>query len=167
MAGDRELLYSSQAPSVSLEHTLPPNAFEPFHAMSRTIRSRLRELMKHQEAEMDAGMQVDGEEAMMKGTLLLTAQAKQSSSITDGPAIVPALLRALCHINRLHPTSHANSALSNIQASATGVIVNPDADAAGVGARVLIVNNTPERGSGGYVGLMNSVFAAQKRVSPK
>jgi hypothetical protein len=67
----RELLYSSQAPSVSLEHSLPANAFEPFHAMSRTIRSRLRELMKQQEAELDGGMDVDGTEdkatSMMKG----------------------------------------------------------------------------------------------------
>ncbi|KAJ9095731.1 hypothetical protein QFC20_006598 [Naganishia adeliensis] len=38
------------------------------------------------------------------------------------------------------------------------------AGSSGARARVLIVNNTPERGSGGYVGLMNSVFAAQKRV---
>lgn len=39
--------------------------------MSRTIRSRLRELMKLQEAELDEGMEVDGEGdkalEMMKG----------------------------------------------------------------------------------------------------
>jgi hypothetical protein len=119
--------------------------------------------------------------------------------IIEGPAIVPALLRALCRkqtstphhatpfptsstsstssnhpspslepdINRLHPTnSNPHNQLSNIQASATGLILeNPDTVNGGVKARVLIVNNTPERGSGGYVGLMNSVFAAQKRVS--
>lgn len=123
--------------------------------------------------------------------------------IIGGPAIVPALLRALCReqtsistytphhttphssstsstssnhpspssepdINRLHPTnSNPHNQLSNIQASATGLILENPADAVngGVKARVLIVNNTPERGSGGYVGLMNSVFAAQKRVS--
>lgn len=68
-------------------------------------------------------------------------------------------------INRLHPT-HTTAQLSNIQASATGHIIDPEAQGtSGVRARVLIVNNTPERGSGGYVGLMNSVFAAQKRVS--
>lgn len=44
---------------------MPPNAFEPFHAMSRTVRSRLRELIKVQ----DEAMEVDGEKAktMMKG----------------------------------------------------------------------------------------------------
>jgi hypothetical protein len=69
----RELLYSSQAPSVSLDHSLPPNAFEPFHAMSQTIKSRLRDLMRQQEEEMGGGdeMEVDGVdgkvEAMMKG----------------------------------------------------------------------------------------------------
>jgi hypothetical protein len=69
----RELLYSSQAPSVSLSHSLPPNAFEPFHAMSQTIKSRLRDLMRQQEEEMGGGdgMEVDGDdekvEAMMKG----------------------------------------------------------------------------------------------------
>ncbi|KAJ9114771.1 hypothetical protein QFC22_005647 [Naganishia vaughanmartiniae] len=144
MAGGKsELLYSSQAPSVSLHHSLPGNAFEPFHSMSQTIKARLRELVKQQEkvfmADEDA-MEVD-------------------ASGEDEKAI--AMLK---DINRLHPAASTHNQLSNIQASATGLILeNPDAAGGGVKARVLIVNNTAERGSGGYVGLMNSVFAAQKR----
>ncbi|KAJ9096745.1 hypothetical protein QFC21_005015 [Naganishia friedmannii] len=161
MAGGKsELLYSSQAPSVSLQHSLPGNAFEPFHSMSQTIKARLRELVKQQEN----GFAVD-EDAMDVDAV--GEDDKAMTMLKDGPAIVPALLRALCHINRLHPIhSNSHGQLSNIQASATGLILeNPDA-ANGVKARVLIVNNTPERGSGGYVGLMNSVFAAQKRKIP-
>lgn len=68
-------------------------------------------------------------------------------------------------INRLHPIhSNPHGQLANVQASATGHILENADVASGIKARVLIVNNTPERGSGGYVGLMNSVFAAQKRV---
>jgi hypothetical protein len=76
----RELLYSSQAPSVSLHHPLPGNAFEPFHSMSQTIKARLRELVKQQEADFTAdqdAMDVDsagGEEdkmvAVLKGWLI-------------------------------------------------------------------------------------------------
>lgn len=29
----------------------------------------------------------------------------------------------------------------------------------------MVINNSHDRGNGGYVGLMNAVFAAQKRVS--
>lgn len=106
----RELLYSSQAPSVSLEHSLPPNAFEPFHAMSQTIKSRLRDVMRQQEAELAAndGMEVDGADgaitAMMKGKHNVSDYRHSAHDPTDGPAIVPALLRALCrtfHLIRL------------------------------------------------------------------
>jgi hypothetical protein len=68
-------------------------------------------------------------------------------------------------INRLHPTHSSSGNLSNVQASATGLILENTDASSSIKARVLIVNNTAERGSGGYVGLMNSVFAAQKRVS--
>jgi hypothetical protein len=44
----RELLYSSQAPSVSLHHDLDANSFEPFHSMAETIGSRLHELLLKQ-----------------------------------------------------------------------------------------------------------------------
>jgi hypothetical protein len=70
-------------------------------------------------------------------------------------------------INRLHPTGsdYNQHAISNLQSSTTGHHLDGVEDGSGFQARILILNNTPERGSGGYVGLMNGVFAAQKRVS--
>jgi hypothetical protein len=69
-------------------------------------------------------------------------------------------------INRLHPHGSGinEHAISNLQSSTTGHHLEELDDGSGFQARILVVNNTPERGSGGYVGLMNAVFAAQKRV---
>ncbi|KAJ9098326.1 hypothetical protein QFC19_006450 [Naganishia cerealis] len=90
MAGGKsELLYSSQAPSVSLEHSLPGNAFEPFHSMSQTIKARLRDLVKQQEKDF-AG------ETDIMDTEMAGENDQTMAMLKDGPAIVPALLRALC-----------------------------------------------------------------------
>jgi len=97
------------------------------------------------------------------------AVKKRSEELAEGgPAIVPALLKSLCHINRLHPHGSGinQHAISNLQSSTTGHHLEDLDDGSGFQARILVVNNTPERGSGGYVGLMNGVFAAQKRKTP-
>ncbi len=56
------------------------------------------------------------------------------------------------------------------QSSTTGLYTveddsNSGGGTGGIKPRIMIVNNTAEGGTGGYVGLMNGVFAAQKRVS--
>ncbi|KAH8089259.1 TFIIH subunit Tfb4/p34 [Filobasidium floriforme] len=146
--GKSELLYSSQAPSVSLQHDLDANSFEPFHSMGETISSRLRQLLvKQMETHEEDDVDMD-EEAKTK---------------LDGPAIVPALLRALCHINRIHPVD--SQGVQNIQSSTTGHYVLDEHETK-ARARIMVINNSHDRGNGGYVGLMNAVFAAQKRKIP-
>lgn len=142
--GKSELLYSSRAPAVSLHHDLSSNSFEPFHSMQETIRSRLTELMNEQMEDL--------------------RRQPETLEESSGPAIVPALLRTLCHINRIHPADSQGS-VQNVQSSTTGHYVGDDADST-TRARIMIINNSHERGSGGYVGLMNAVFAAQKRKTP-
>ncbi len=121
-------------------------------------------------------------------TLWIAQQELILYGMIGGPAIVPALLKSLCRvyqpshgnlatlstdiltqsdINRLHPIGgdFNQHAISNLQSSTTGHHLEGVEDGSGFQARILVLNNTPERGSGGYVGLMNGVFAAQKRVS--
>ena len=95
----------------------------------------------------------------------MISSEQTKTSINDQPAIVSALTKALCYINRILPAANSTDGeVSN----------NPEK----VEPRILIVNATPSPGSsseetesqggemrGGYVGLMNCVFAAQKAVS--
>lgn len=167
--GRSELVYSSHqqknphhpsaiegAFSSSITAPLPPNSFQPFHSMQEIFRSRIR-------AIFDSSSQAASN----------TDTSQKESWQSQGPAIVPALLQALCHINRLHPSHQSSHSISNLQSSTTGHhLTDSSAEDGGAGsgpgelkARIMIVNNTPDRGSGGYVGLMNAVFAAQKKVS--
>lgn len=68
--GLSELLYSSQAPSVSLQHDLDSNTFEPFHSMAKTIGSRLHELLVQQVASVETeDVEMESDTKMTKGQL--------------------------------------------------------------------------------------------------
>lgn len=135
---------------------LPANAFEPFYATQEAVRSRIKQLFTDQ-----------------------SSSAPSSTSSQGGPGIVSALLRALCHANRLDPASTSagddveGAGIANVRSSTTGHHATSSGDGmTGMETRIMIVSNTPGQGSeasgaggGGYVGLMNAVFAAQKRVS--
>lgn len=95
----------------------------------------------------------------------------------DPPALVSALTKALCYINRRRPPEVHSSGMAVAE---EGKNSNPEQPE----SRILVLNATPggaedaaalsgktakaSGGSGGqrgYVGLMNCVFAAQKAVS--
>jgi hypothetical protein len=68
LAAPSELLYSSQAPSVSLQHDLDSNTFEPFHSMAKIIGSRLHELLVKQVAAMQTeDIEMDSDSQVAKG----------------------------------------------------------------------------------------------------
>lgn len=147
--------------------------------MNETIRARLAEVVAAQEDE-DARLHSE----MVNGAAEDARKKRIEEISRGGPAIVPALLKSLCRawtpscawsgakagyatdINRLHPSNQQHQhSISNLQSSTTGHhLADLGDEAGGIQARVLVVNVTPERSSGGYVGLMNGVFAAQKRV---
>lgn len=85
------LLYSSHAPSSSLHHAIPPNAYEPFHSMNETIRARLHEVVLAQEAE-DAHVAAEP----VNGAVDEQRETRIDEMSKGGPAIVPALLKSLC-----------------------------------------------------------------------
>lgn len=79
----RELLYSSQAPSVSLQHDLDANSFEPFHSMGETISSRLRQLLvKQMETHEEDDVDMDEEAKTKLGKSRSTLSASRHTSVT-------------------------------------------------------------------------------------
>jgi hypothetical protein len=79
----RELLYSSQAPSVSLQHDLDANSFEPFHSMGETISSRLRQLLvKQMETHEEDDVDMDEEAKTKLGKFHPTLSASMHDSVT-------------------------------------------------------------------------------------
>lgn len=189
----RELLYSSQAPSVSLQHDLDANSFEPFHSMGETISSRLRQLLvkqmeRYEDADEDVNMDEEtktklGESSFahrIKSDFILFAYDVvelqtdlRSSQLSSEPCAVsrPCHIHLILHIitdpqrrtdiNRIHPVD--SQGVQNIQSSTTGHYVLDEHETK-ARARIMVINNSHDRGNGGYVGLMNAVFAAQKRV---
>ncbi|ORX40919.1 TFIIH subunit Tfb4/p34 [Kockovaella imperatae] len=91
----------------------------------------------------------------------LKSVEQEEQHLNDPPSIVSALTKALCFINRVIPQDSAESEVAN----------TPDR----LQPRIMIINATPsptgegeDGGSqrGGYVGMMNCVFAAQKGKVP-
>jgi len=72
------------------------------------------------------------------------------------------LIHVTIDINRIHPVD--TQGVQNLQSSTTGHYILDEHESK-ARARIMVINNSHDRGNGGYVGLMNSVFAAQKRVS--
>jgi hypothetical protein len=70
-------------------------------------------------------------------------------------------VRVTTDINRIHPVD--TQGVQNLQSSTTGHYILDEHESK-ARARIMVINNSHDRGNGGYVGLMNSVFAAQKRV---
>lgn len=64
-------------------------------------------------------------------------------------------------VNQINPASNQGE-IQNLKSSVTGHFL--DDEVASARARIMIINNSRDKGRGGYVGLMNAVFAAQKRV---
>jgi transcription initiation factor TFIIH subunit 3 len=161
------------------------NSYEPFRMLDTRIEEGLRSMAEDEQRRM-AETDAQG----INGTFTSFSDPYLQADQTDPPAIVSALTKALCRmsshiqtlmidINRLSPPStHAASltASDSSMAQAAQDRIEP---------RILIINATPgSQGSaadgnedgngtdssgggrmrGGYVGLMNCVFAAQKAV---
>ncbi|EIW69258.1 hypothetical protein TREMEDRAFT_62112 [Tremella mesenterica DSM 1558] len=129
-AGKSRLLFP--APSTTRDDTNTPsgNVYEPFRLLDSGLEQGLRGMMSEE-------------------------GAREGKGLNEPPALVAAMTKALCYLNRLSPST------ATLQTTDT---------------RMLIINATPgssfsESDSsgglrGGYVGLMNCVFAAQKGKIP-
>ncbi|KAI9637162.1 TFIIH subunit Tfb4/p34 [Dioszegia hungarica] len=121
-----------------------PNVYSPFGMLDQGLERGLKDMIAEEETRMD---DQDGE------------------GLNDPPAIVSAMTKALCYINRHSPPPSSESTAPTNE------------------TRILVINATPGAGSnssdnssstksggggmrGGYVGLMNCVFAAQKAKIP-
>ena len=90
--GSSELLYSSQAPSVSLQHDLDSNTFEPFHSMAKTIGSRLHELLVQQVASMQTeDIEMDSDTKVTKGQSWPSYYLRRS--LTDATSLLLQMAR--------------------------------------------------------------------------
>ncbi|WVQ95409.1 hypothetical protein IAU59_002506 [Kwoniella sp. CBS 9459] len=170
-AGRAKLLYPPP-PSAEAGPSKPkPNSYQPFQLLDTRIEQGLREMAAEEAARLEGN---------------------DVSSVNEPTAMVSALTKALCFINRIVPAVSSAAALSDPTAS-----VDPSAPgAAGPDrpeTRILVINATPgasisateqketdesngdaaqgqkSQGGqmrGGYVGLMNCVFAAQKAKVP-
>ncbi|KAK1923302.1 TFIIH subunit Tfb4/p34 [Papiliotrema laurentii] len=150
-AGRSSLLYPPPASTVD-EAKPEPNMYHPFRLLDKRFEKELKSMVEDEQARLSH---------------------KGAASLNEQPAIVSALTKALCYINRVLPSANAAPGEGETQAG-------PDK----VEPRILIINATPAPAStstettdisaqggggemrGGYVGLMNCVFAAQKAKVP-
>ena len=157
--------------------------------MGETISSRLRQLLVQQmdTYEADEDVNMDEETKTKLGKLperrlsrtkvplkqdLVGSQTVRQSFLPCSEHCVVSHLDEPKHdfrtdtistdINRIHPVD--SQGVQNIQSSTTGHYVLDEHETK-ARARIMVINNSHDRGNGGYVGLMNAVFAAQKRVS--
>ncbi|CAK9779883.1 transcription factor Tfb4 [Cutaneotrichosporon oleaginosum] len=152
-AGKAVLLY----PQPGEPSTPQPNFYQPFQMLDSRFEEQLKAVFAAEEERL---AEVEG-----KG-------------LNDPPALVSALTKALCYINRLRPPEVHSTGMAIVD---DGKSSNPEQPE----SRILVLNATPggaedeaalngktakaSGGSGGqrgYVGLMNCVFAAQKAHIP-
>ncbi|WVW80661.1 hypothetical protein I302_102647 [Kwoniella bestiolae CBS 10118] len=172
-AGRAKLLYPPPSNAVAGPSKPRPNTYLPFQLLDSRIEQGLKEMAAEEQDRLANG---------------------DVNSLNQPPAMVSALTKALCFINRINPHTSASAALVDPTAapdpsapSSTG----PDRPE----TRILVINATPgenvstssssldpsqtngevdgnvQKASGGqmrggYVGLMNCVFAAQKAKVP-
>ncbi|ORY26813.1 TFIIH subunit Tfb4/p34 [Naematelia encephala] len=160
-AGTSKLLYPT--PPKDSEGSKPkPNMYAPFVRLDKTFESSLRGMFEEEQERLEG---------------------QQGKGLNDPPAIVSALTKALSYINRVAPHS-PSSALTQPTNSDLELPNSSGADK--LETRIMVINATPGSSSaetsetegpkpptrqsggqrGGYVGMMNCVFAAQKAKVP-
>ncbi|WWC92533.1 uncharacterized protein L201_007492 [Kwoniella dendrophila CBS 6074] len=177
-AGRAKLLYPPPPNAVAGPSKPRPNTYHPFQLLDSRIEEGLKEMAAEEQDRLEHG---------------------DMKTLNQPPAMVSALTKALCFINRILPNNSNSAAL--VDPAATQ---DPSAPASNAPdkpeTRILVINSTPganvstatssneqsnaevnENGTstngnsqngkggqmrGGYVGLMNCVFAAQKAKVP-
>ncbi|KAK4688305.1 transcription initiation factor TFIIH subunit 3, partial [Tremellales sp. Uapishka_1] len=143
-AGRAKLLYPPSEEHDAGLSRVKSNSYVPFARLDKSLEEGLKDMIREEEDRIEDG---DG-----KG-------------LNDPPALVSALTKALCYINRKTPPPPPPSAL-------TSQTIESATNADSVENRIMVINATPSnnndsgKGKGSYVGLMNCVFAAQKSKIP-
>ncbi|KAK8850730.1 hypothetical protein IAR55_004650 [Kwoniella newhampshirensis] len=167
-AGRAKLLYPPPPSAVAGPSKPRPNAYRPFQLLDLRIEEGLREMISEEEARLRNG---------------------DLSRLNEPSAMVSALTKALCFNNRIVPASGTSADITNPNEPLAPGGSGPDRPE----TRILVINATPganvstssnetaegelegnkdiqpTKGNqmrGGYVGLMNCVFAAQKAKVP-
>lgn len=166
-AGKSKLLYPTAETEATEEGGGNANVYHPFGMLNGGLERGFKEMIREENERIDND---DGEGLNGMSIYFLFDCIVCSLIASEPPAIVSAMTKALCYINRHSPppSSESTSAPSNE-------------------TRILVINATPGAGStssdtngekssggtgggggmrGGYVGLMNCVFAAQKAKIP-
>nr|ODO02112.1 hypothetical protein L204_00839 [Cryptococcus depauperatus CBS 7855] len=158
-AGKARMIYPPPATTQRGRLKPRPNCFRPFQLIAEDVEQGVKAMFDEEQSRLSTG-NLDG--------------------LNEPPAMVTALTKALCYINRKAPSTrdHTDSSLLADNSMTSG----PDKQE----FRVMIVNATPGSAiaaasgqasndelaagktgmGGGYVGMMNCVFAAQKAKVP-
>jgi transcription initiation factor TFIIH subunit 3 len=159
-AGKSKLLYPTNKEETDEEEGGGgANVYHPFGMLNKGLEEGLREMIVDEGERMD---DTDGEGLNGELTPKFPSCEAYELMCIDPPAIVSAMTKALCYINRNAPPPTSESTIPTNE------------------TRILVINATPGAGSnssdnsggggggmrGGYVGLMNCVFAAQKAKIP-
>ncbi|WWD20896.1 hypothetical protein CI109_105374 [Kwoniella shandongensis] len=167
-AGRAKLLYPPPPSAVAGPSKPRPNSYRPFQLLDSRIEEGLREMISEEEDRLQSG---------------------DTAKLNEPSAMVSALTKALCFINRIVPPSNNTSDITNPNEPLAPGGSGPDRPE----TRILVINATPgahvsassdgqtngdadgnasaqptqgNQQRGGYVGLMNCVFAAQKAKVP-
>ncbi|KAK6906428.1 hypothetical protein I203_100413 [Kwoniella mangroviensis CBS 8507] len=180
-AGRAKLLYPPPSNAIAGPSKPRPNTYHPFQLLDTRIEEGLKEMAEEEQRRIENG---------------------HIKSLNQPPAMVSALTKALCFVNRIIPHTSASAALVDPTATqdpSAATTTGPDKPE----TRILVINATPGENvsnssssdlnqtngngnadgqvdgtapngksgnggqmRGGYVGLMNCVFAAQKAKVP-